>query len=58
MALPAPVVKELIQRGYLKDLYTKVQYKKPSPTQDLKLNENLQAFTHQFEVLVNNNKQK
>ena len=58
----SPVVKELIQRGYLKDLYTKVQYKEPSQTQDLKLNENLQAFTHQFDILVNeliyNNQQK
>ena len=48
-----PVVKELIQRGYLKDLGNKVECQNPSQTQELKLSENLQAFTDKFELLVN-----
>ena len=47
-----PVIKELIQRGYLKDLGDRVQYQIPSKTQDLKLSKNLQAFTFKFDVLV------
>jgi hypothetical protein len=45
-----PVTKELIQRGYLKDLGHRVQYKNPAP--NLKLCKNLQVFSLKFNILV------